>query len=52
MNLQTSFLLAMECEEAQGIKSDTESNFLHAPDLAWNALARLELMLREMDGQL
>ena len=37
--------------EAQGIESDSESNFLHAAHLAWNALARLELMLRELEGQ-
>lgn len=37
--------------EAQGIESDPESNFLHAAHFAWNALARLELILREMEGQ-
>lgn len=35
--------------EAQGIESDADSNFLHAAHVAWNALARLELMLREME---
>lgn len=33
--------------EAQGIESDPDSNLLHAAHLAWNALARLELMLIE-----
>jgi hypothetical protein len=29
---------------------DPESGLLHAAHIAWNALARLELMLREADG--
>lgn len=29
---------------------DSESSFLHAAHLAWNALARLELILQEMEG--
>lgn len=29
---------------------DPESNFLHAAHLAWNALARLELILQKMEG--
>lgn len=37
--------------EQQGIETDAESNMLHAAHTAWNALARLELMLREMEGQ-
>ena len=37
--------------EQQGIETDAESNFLHAAHAAWNALARLELMLREMEGR-
>ena len=35
--------------EQQGIETDAESNFLHASHTAWNALARLELMLRELE---
>lgn len=31
--------------EAQGLESDPDSHLLHAAHLAWNALARLELML-------
>lgn len=31
-------------------EKDPESNFLHAAHLAWNALARLELILQEMEG--
>lgn len=30
---------------------DVESGLLHAKHLAWNALARLELMLRDMEGR-
>lgn len=37
--------------EMQGIELDSESNFLHAAHVAWNALARLELMLRELERQ-
>jgi hypothetical protein len=37
--------------ENQGIECDDESNMLHAAHLAWNALARLELMLMEMERQ-
>ena len=37
--------------EAQGLESDAESNMLHAAHLAWNALARLELMLRDIEGK-
>lgn len=35
--------------EAAGEERDTESKMLHAAHAAWNALARLELMLREAD---
>jgi len=38
-------------DESQGIECDAESNMLHAAHLAWNALARLELMLKEMEGR-
>jgi hypothetical protein len=37
--------------EAQGLECDPESHLLHAAHAAWNALARLELMLRELEGQ-
>lgn len=33
--------------EAMGYDHDEESNMLHAAHLAWNALARLELLIRE-----
>ncbi len=33
--------------EATGENRDPDSNLLHAAHAAWNALARLELMLRE-----
>lgn len=32
-------------QEAQGIECDPDSGLLHAAHTAWNALARLELML-------
>ena len=31
---------------------DPETGLLHAAQTAWNALARLELMLRDADGQI
>jgi hypothetical protein len=34
-------------KEGQGEKYDPESNLLHAAHAAWNALSRLELMLKE-----
>jgi hypothetical protein len=34
-------------QESQGIDFDDQTGFLHAAHLAWNALARLELMLGE-----
>lgn len=34
--------------EHQGEALDPESGFLHAAHTAWNALARLELLLREL----
>ncbi|PJJ99974.1 hypothetical protein CO615_04685 [Lysobacteraceae bacterium NML75-0749] len=35
---------------AEGIETcDPESGFFHAAHVAWNALARLELMLQEME---
>jgi hypothetical protein len=36
--------------EAQGEDIDRDSNLLHAAHAAWNALARLELILREKAG--
>ena len=36
--------------EQQGSEFDDDSRFRHASHLAWNALARLELMLRELEG--
>lgn len=37
-------------DERRGELCDQESNALHAAHLAWNALARLELMLIEMEA--
>lgn len=36
--------------ESQGIECDGETQFLHAAHIAWNALARLELMLLASEG--
>ena len=36
-------------QEAQGLECDPESHLLHAAHVAWNALARLELMLSSFD---
>ena len=36
--------------EAAGEQHDPESEILHAAHTAWNALARLDLMLKEMGG--
>jgi Domain of unknown function (DUF5664) len=36
-------------KEAQGEMQDPDSNLLHSAHVAWNALARLELILRKMD---
>lgn len=38
-------------QEAQGLECDADSNLLHAAHVAWNALARLELMLRRTLGE-
>ncbi len=37
--------------EGQGEVLDPDSGLLHAGHVAWGALARLELMLREMDPE-
>jgi dATP/dGTP diphosphohydrolase len=36
-------------DESRGEPVDRESGILHAAHLAWNALARLELMIKELD---
>jgi hypothetical protein len=36
-------------EEAQGLECDADSNLLHAAHTAWNALARLELILLDLE---
>ena len=38
-------------QEAQGLERDPESQLLHAAHAAWNALARLELMLQQLEQQ-
>lgn len=37
-------------KEAQGELTDQDSQLLHAAHAAWNALARLDLILRKMDN--
>lgn len=37
-------------DESKGQPYDSDSGLLHAAHTAWNALARLELMLREKDA--
>ena len=43
----TDAMLRHLLAEAQGLERDHESELLHAAHTAWNALARLELMLAE-----
>jgi len=38
-------------KEGSGELTDPDSKFLHAAHTAWNALARLELMLREKENK-
>jgi hypothetical protein len=47
----TDAMLRHYFEEAAGIKHDPEWGLLHASHLAWNALARLELMLLEQKNE-
>lgn len=45
----TDALLRHLLKEAQGEAVDQDTELLHAAHLAWNSLARLELMLREKE---
>ena len=47
-NRYTAALLRHLCDEQTG-HYDPESNLLHAAHVAWNALARLELLLRSKE---
>lgn len=47
----TDAMLRHYFKEKMGEFSDPESDMLHAAHLAWNALARLELLFREVDNQ-
>jgi hypothetical protein len=38
-------------KEGTGEAKDPDSGFLHAAHTAWNSLARLELLLREMESK-
>ena len=37
--------------EAKGVQTDSDSSLRHAAQVAWNALARLELMLQAEDAE-
>lgn len=50
LNRYTDALGRHLCDEMAGDESDPESGLLHAAHAAWNALARLELILRKKDG--
>jgi hypothetical protein len=45
----TDAMLRHLLQEATGEKIDPESQMLHSAQVAWNALARLELQMREYD---
>lgn len=45
----TDAMLRHYFKEVSGEEKDEDSNILHAAHLAWNALARLELMIRNSD---
>lgn len=45
----TDAMLRHYLDEAQGVHTDPETGLLHAAHLAWNALARLELMLESAE---
>lgn len=47
----TDAMLRHLMKEAAGEEKDTDTDLLHAAHSAWNALARLELMLREREAQ-
>ena len=47
INRYTNALYRHLTQEAMGEKNDTESGLLHASHTAWNALMRLELLLKE-----
>lgn len=47
----TDALMRHLMKEAAGEEKDTDTDLLHASHAAWNALARLELMLREREAK-
>jgi hypothetical protein len=42
-------LMRHQLDEQKGIACDPDTGLLHAAHLAWNALARLDLMIREQE---
>jgi len=51
VNRYTDAMIRHLLKESKGELLDAETNLLHACSVAWNALARLELMLIEYDRQ-
>jgi|GEM_PF-904221 len=47
----TDALMRHLMKEAEGEEIDPETNLRHAAQVAWNALSRLELMLRDKETQ-
>lgn len=47
----TNAMLRHQMAEFMGEARDEDSGFLHAAHVAWNALARLDLMMREMEKE-
>lgn len=45
----TNAMLRHTAEESKGFTTDDESGFNHAAHVAWNALARLELLIAEQE---
>ena len=51
MRRYTDAMLRHQLAEACGEANDSESGLAHAAHIAWNALARLDLMLRTSETQ-
>ena len=47
----TDAMLRHLFKEASGEQLDSDTNLLHAAHCAWNALSRLDLMLRRIEGK-
>lgn len=51
VNRYTDAMYRHLLSEASGVECDGDTNLLHAAHTAWNALARLDLMMRELESQ-